>query len=147
MKKNSTNIKRRIILLIFATLVLINIRIFQNELFYDPFISFFKSNFHNYKIPDYDIFKLTLSLFFRYALNSLITVWILYLLFESTSIIKFASILLVVFFIILIFLFFLLMNSALKPNYIILFYIRRFLIQPIFLLLFIPGFYYQITKK
>ncbi|WP_374707786.1 exosortase F system-associated protein [Flavobacterium sp. J372] len=30
-----------------------------------------------------------------------------------------------------------------KPNLLALFYIRRFLIQPLFLILFIPAFYYQ----
>ncbi|WP_256387090.1 exosortase F system-associated protein [Flavobacterium sp. 140616W15] len=32
-------------------------------------------------------------------------------------------------------------------NNLMLFYVRRFLIQPIFILLFIPGFYYQKLSK
>lgn len=147
MKKYSTNIIRKIILIIFALLALICIRIFQNELFYDPFISFFKVNFHNQVLPDFDTLKLIVNLFFRYALNSLCTIWILYLLFNSNSVIKLATLLLAVFFILLLILFLVLIHAEIELNYMLLFYVRRFLIQPIFLLLFIPAFYYQTLRK
>jgi exosortase F-associated protein len=47
------------------------------------------------------------------------------------------------FFIILISLFFIVLFFFGETNKMTLFYIRRFLIQPIFLLLFLPAFYYQ----
>ena len=147
MKQNRTNSIRRLVQLIFDLLVLICIRIFQNELFYDPFISFFKANFHNQRIPDYDTFKLIMSLLLRYALNSFFTIWILHLLFKSASIIKFTSLLLGVFFIVFTSLFFLMLHNDSNPNYLLLFYTRRFLIQPLFLFLFVPAFYYQKILK
>jgi len=147
MKQNRTNSIRRVVQSIFALLVLICIRIFQDELFYDPFISFFKFNFHYQILPDFDTLKLIVNLFFRYALNSLCTIWILYLLFNSKSVIKLATFLLAVFFVLLLFLFLVLIHAEIQSNYMLLFYVRRFLIQPIFLLLFIPAFYYQTLRK
>ena len=46
-------------------------------------------------------------------------------------------------------LFFGYLNYTKNPNFMILFYIRRFLIQPLLLVLFIPAFFYQkkLTNK
>jgi exosortase F-associated protein len=43
--------------------------------------------------------------------------------------------------------FFFVLNFFGEQSKMILFYIRRFIIQPIFLLLFIPAFYYQKKVK
>jgi len=57
--------------------------------------------------------------------------------------IQFVSVLYVFFFLILIGLFFSMLYFYEEHNNLILFYVRRFLIQPIFVILFIPAFYYQ----
>ncbi len=118
------------------------VRGFENQLFYDPFLEYFKAESIN-AYPEYDAVKLYLSMIFRYFLNSVISLAILYVLFKDKDIIKFTVFLFFLFFIFLILCFFIYLNYFDESHRMILFYIRRFLIQPIFILLFIPGFYFQ----
>ncbi len=127
---------------LFLILLLALIRGFENELFYDPFLRYFKSE-NNTIYPDIDSKKLFINLFFRYLLNTIISLSILYLIFSEITIVKFSAILYLGFFVILIFLFFIYLSYFDESHKMILFYIRRFLIQPIFLMLFIPAYYYQ----
>lgn len=126
-------------------LILICIRLLENQLFYDPFLNYYKLNFQLLTIPKIDELKLFFGLLFRYLLNSIISILIIYLIFKDLESIKFISVLYILFFMILILLFFIILNFSEYPNKMILFYVRRFLIQPIFLLLFIPAFYFQKT--
>lgn len=139
--------KFRILLIIILIIGLAGIRAFENQLFYDPFLEYFKSNYQNSKLPEIDNFKLFMGLFFRYLLNSILSILIIYLVFVDLDMIKFTSIIYFVFFIILIFAFYLALLNNFENNKITLFYIRRFLIQPIFLLLFLPGFYFQKSQQ
>lgn len=141
--QNVINSKKNLVLVGVLIFALILVRAFESKLFYDPFLEFFHSEIQNKPLPKYDSIKLILGLFFRYLINSLITVSILYLLFKETSIVKLTSFLLTVFFVILIAALFLILNFSTQPDYLVVFYIRRFLIQPLFLILFVPAFYYQ----
>jgi exosortase F-associated protein len=71
---------------------------------------------------------------------------IIYVLFKDVDAVKFASVLYFIFFVILIGAFFFIVSNKGEINKMNLFYVRRFLIQPIFLLLFVPAFYYQKQK-
>ena len=122
---------------------LVSIRAFENELFYDPFLSYFKRDFQELPFPDYDSFRLIVGLFYRYALNSALSLGLLFLIFQQIQLIKFTVVLYFFFFIVLILLFFTLVKYYGTQGSWMLFYVRRFLIQPIFGLLFIPAFYYQ----
>jgi exosortase F-associated protein len=137
------NHKKTTILLILSILGLVLIRAFEDYLFYDPFLQFFKNDYQNKKIPVFDGSKLFFGLFFRYTLNTLISLGIIYLIFKQMELVNFAAILFLSLFGVLIILLFGLLHFYKQPDYLILFYIRRFLIQPIFLVLFIPAFYYQ----
>ena len=141
--------KNKISVLIFMVLVavLVAIRAFENQLFYDPLLEYFKSNFMNLPLPKVDFLKLCFGLFFRYSLNSIISLLIIYVVFKDFAFIKFASIIYILFFIALIITFILTYNFFGEYNKMLLFYIRRFLIQPLLLMLFLPGFYYQKTVK
>ena len=130
-------------LLIVLVGLLIAVRAFEEILFYDPFISYFKTEFFNLPYPKMHIGKLFLSLGFRYGINSLLSVAIIYVLFKDVSKVKFASILLGIFFLVLALLMLFLLFFLTEKHAMTLFYVRRFLIQPVFLLLFIPAFYYQ----
>ncbi len=135
--------KISILIVSFLILLLICVRFFENELFYDPFLNFYRSNYQILLIPKVDGLKLFFSLLFRYSLNSIVSICIIYMIFKNLESIKFISILYLLFFVFLILLFFIILNFIENPNKMILFYVRRFLIQPIFLLLFIPAFYFQ----
>lgn len=132
-------------ILTLATLILllVSVRLFENQLFYDPFLTFFRSSSSTNALPIVDVLKLFFSYLFRYFLNTIISLSIIYMLFKNKSLIKFTSFLYLIFFIVLISLFFIVYQYFAQTNKMTLFYIRRFLIQPIFLLLFIPAFYFQ----
>ena len=137
------NNKGRILLLITLLLLLVLIRAFEESLFYDPFLNYFKRNYNNIPIPKIETFPLFFGLLFRYLLNSMLSLAIIFVLFKDIEAIRFASFVYLLFFIILISLFFIVLFYFGETNKMTLFYIRRFLIQPIFLLLFLPAFYYQ----
>ena len=143
MLKNLLNNKIRLFVLFLLVLVLAAIRIFEDSLFYDPFLHYFKADITNFPLPDVEKLNLFLSLFFRYLLNSIVSITFILIAFKDLSFTKFASILYGLLFIILIIAFYVVLVFYANENKMELFYIRRFLIQPLFLLLFIPGYLIQ----
>ncbi len=139
--------KLRFTLLILLVILFALIRAYEDDLFYDPFLDYFKSDFHHLPLPEFDRFRLIVGLLFRYGLNTVISLGILYTFFKDVEMIQFVSVLYIFLFLILIFAFFAIINYYGEQNNLILFYIRRFLIQPIFVLLFIPAFFYQKYHK
>ena len=147
MLKKLLNHKVRIALAMLFIILLVLIRAYEDSLFYDPFLDYFKSDYYNLPIPEINNFELFTGLFLRYFLNSSISLAIIYVLFKDIDAIKFAAILYLIFFIILVAAFFFILLNNGEANKMGLFYIRRFLIQPLFLLLFLPAFYYQKQKS
>ena len=143
MLRKLLNNKGRILLLITLLLLLVLIRAFEESLFYDPFLNYFKLNYYHIPFPKIETIPLFFGLLFRYMLNSMISLAIIFVLFKDVEAIRFATIVYLLFFIILISLFFIVLFFFGETSKMTLFYIRRFLIQPIFLLLFLPAFYYQ----
>lgn len=121
------------------------IRSFETELFYDPFLKYFKDDFTNLSFPQFDSRKLFFGLFFRYFLNSILSLLLIYVLFKNQDILKFSLFVYLFFLVILLGLFFIILEFFPNASW-LLFYVRRFIIQPILVLLFIPGFYYQLQK-
>lgn len=141
MPKNNLFIRLFLSLICLAGLVLV--RGFEDDLFYDPLKLFFKS--HNYTaqpLPELDSWLLFLNYFFRFLMNTLLSLGLIYFTFLDINILKFSALLYGIAFVILGLLFFGLFKSDLVRHQ-TLFYIRRFIIHPVFVLLFIPGFYYQ----
>ncbi len=132
-----------IFLAILIVILLAAVRAFEQQLFYDPFIAFFKSNYQTQAYPDFERLHLFFSYSFRFALNSGLSLLLLYVLFADRSIVKVASVLFGLFYVVLLLLFFGLFYSLDHPSTFLVFYVRRFLIQPLFIILFIPAFYYQ----
>ncbi len=144
MLKKILNNKLKLAAGLFLIMLLIAIRAFEDSLFYDPFLEYFKtSNFINLPLPKLNVIKLFFSLGFRYYLNSMISLGLLRLIFNDAKIVKFSIFLYSVLGIVLMISFFFIMMKFGETNKMNLFYIRRFIIQPIFLILFIPAFYYQ----
>ncbi len=131
----------------FFVLLLILVRIFQSSLFYDPFITYFKRFIYSPVLPEFEVFMLILNVLFRYVLNTIISLGLLYAVFERKSMIAFAGVFYSIAFLILIIAFTFLLFQLKENNVMIFFYVRRFLIQPIFILLLIPAFYYQKIMK
>lgn len=127
------------VLLIFG---LILVRKFENTLFYDPFISYFQG-FNFKKFPAINFTELNISIIFRYLINSILTILIVTFLFWKKIYIKFTVIVLILALIILLPIYNYQITTKLSSGQLIFFYIRRFLIQPMFFLILIPCFYYQ----
>ena len=118
------------------------IRTFETEIFYDPLLNFFRGNYHNYAAPDFELGKLFGATIARYLLNSLISIFILILLF-SKQVLKFSVFIYGILLLILAPIFLYLLTTMQGDLHFLLFYVRRFLIQPLLILLLIPAFYYQ----
>jgi exosortase F-associated protein len=146
MLKNLLQNKGKIMLGLLLVFLLALLREFETQLFYDPFLAFFKTEYTDLPLPKYEPFHLFLGLLFRYGLNSLLSLALLYVIFEDMDMLQFSGLLFVAFFVLLILALFCVLSFQ-NQNYLLLFYVRRFLIQPIFILLFIPGFYYQKIKS
>jgi exosortase F-associated protein len=117
------------------------VRVFQGELFYDPFIAFFKTDYHINTLPDYNLTKLICYLILRYAINSIISLGVIYALFQKMQFIRLASILYLGAFLILIVLFLILLLNLDSNWYYLFFNVRRFLIHPVLLILFTAAFF------
>ena len=133
--------------IIFIVMLFAAIRAFESALFYDPFLAYFKAEFKNVPFPELDLVKLGSNLFYRYFLNSMLSLALIYVIFRKADLIKFTSILYAFFFAILIVAFYFVLLCKGSESTWLLFYVRRFLIQPIFVLLFIPAFYYQFRVR
>ena len=143
MLKNLLNNKLKVAVGLLLVLILIAIRAFEDTLFYDPFLDYFKSNYYNLPLPKLNIIKLFFSLGFRFYINSMISLGLLRLIFNDAKIMKFSVFLYSFLGIILMISFFFILLKFGETNKMNLFYIRRFIIQPLFVILFIPAFYYQ----
>lgn len=137
------NHKARALSVLVLILLLALTRAYETTLFYDPFLEYFKEDFNALPLPEYRTLPLFLSLLFRYALNMLLSLGIIYALFQEIEMIKFATFLYLFFFLMLIVAFFSVLFLYDEPHNFLLFYIRRFLIQPVFVILFVPAFYFQ----
>ncbi|HSN49451.1 MAG TPA: exosortase F system-associated protein [Flavobacterium sp.] len=141
------NHKVRIVWAMLIILLLVIVRAYEDSLFYDPFLNYFKADYYNLPLPEIENVSLFFGLLFRFFLNTVLSLAIIYVLFKDIEAVKFASILYLIFFVILVVAFFFVLSFFGETNKMALFYIRRFLIQPIFLLLFLPAFYYQKQNK
>ncbi|WP_166384429.1 MULTISPECIES: exosortase F system-associated membrane protein [unclassified Polaribacter] len=133
----------KIVLIFLLFVLLIAVRAFQTNLFYDPLIMYFKNDYLYTGIQNIVAWKLVINMLFRYIINSVISLGIIWVLFERKDYLKFASYFLMIAFVILIILFVFLLKDNFKSGYLLPFYIRRFLIHPLFLLILLPAFYYQ----
>ena len=141
--QNKTRVSLALLLVVFLMLI----RMYENNLFYDPLLRYFRSEFNSSPLPEINKLNLFFGFLFRYSLNTLFSLGIIYVLLKDTDAIKFATILYVVFFVLLVIAFFFVLSFFGENSKMVLFYIRRFLIQPLFLLLFLPAFYYQRIKE
>jgi len=123
-------------------MLLVLIRAYENVLFYDPYLTFFKNDYLYIDSPRREIAKLVLNTTFRFVLNTLISLGILYLIFKDRSIIKFSALIYFVAYVLLLIPFLYFVVNPKQEDYYLFFNIRRFLIQPILLILLFPAFYY-----
>lgn len=133
------------IVILFSFLFLI--RAFETSLYYDPLIIYFQNDYLYQPIPEIDAWELIINMFFRYSLNSIISLSIIYLTFRNKNYLKFSGFFLMTAFMVLILFYGILLKDQFESGYLLPFYIRRFIIHPIFLFLLLPAFYLQKKKR
>lgn len=133
-----------IILICFGGLV--SVRAFVEPFLYDPFINYFKGDYLKEPFPLLNYSEYFLNISYRYWLNVLFSLGIIYAVFNKKETTIFALNLFLISFAILIVVLFCLLKYEITTNYLVVFYIRRFLIHPIILLLLIPAFFYQLKN-
>lgn len=134
------------ILLIVLFGLLILIRVFEDDLFYDPYLTFFQNDYLYIDSPRREIFKVTMFTTFRYILNTVISLGILYVVFKDKSIIKFSVFIYTLAFVTLMAIYLYFVINPRQEDYYLFFNVRRFIIQPIILMLLLPAFYYNKLK-
>ena len=138
----------RIVIILALFFLLVLVRAFEMQLFYDPFIEYFKNDYLYNPMPAFSGSKLLTSLIFRYGINTFISLIIIYIAFENKSFVIFALKFYMIAFVLLSITFFIILKGELAHGYLFAFYIRRFLIHPLFVLLLLPAFYYkQLTSR
>ena len=127
--------------------LLILIRWFENDLFYDPYLTFFKNDYLYIDSPRREVAKLVAFTALRYILNTIISLAILFVFFKDKNIVKFSGIIYGIAFVLLIAIYLYFVVNPRQEDYYLFFNIRRFLIQPILLILLFPAFYYYKLKN
>ncbi|KAB1068796.1 exosortase F system-associated protein [Tamlana haliotis] len=137
----------KIVILSILFLMLILIRYFENSLFYDPYLSFFESDYLYIDSPRREVAKLVGFTTLRYVLNTMISLAIIYVISLDKSMLKLSGIIYTLAFIVLMSIYLYFVVHPRQEDYYMFFNVRRFLIQPIILILLLPAFYYHKLKN
>ena len=135
------------ILVIILIALLVIIRAFEDELFYDPYLLFFKNDYLYIDSPRREVAKLVFYTSLRYLMNSILSLGIIYLIFKEKSILKFSLLIFGIAYICFLIPFLYFVINPRQEDYYLFFNVRRFLIQPIILLLLLPALYYHKLKR
>lgn len=130
------------ICLVIGIIGLLLIRAFESQLFYDPLYQFYKADYLTQSLPEFDKFKLLGAISLRYFLNTVFSLVIIVALFPGKNVLKICTWVYFIFFIVGIVLFYIVLEFFADQIF-GLFYIRRFLIHPVLLLLIVPALFYQ----
>lgn len=128
---------------ILAIAGLISVRILEDKIFYDPFLDYFQDANTSQVFPKFIWAKLVLNYVFRFTANSFFSLLIVHFLFQNKNWTVQALVLLVMVFVITFPVYLFCIDNRFEIGYLFSFYMRRFVIQPIVLLLIIPLFYFR----
>lgn len=148
-KTQSSPVKKvwKIFAIAILCILLLLVRAYEEMLFYDPLLEYFKIDYKTMPLPEMDFLLLQGNIFLRYMLNSALSLMIVWVVFRDREITKLSLILYAALFVMLFSAFnIIIYTSDSSSDQFVLFYVRRFLIQPLFLLILLPAFYFQKTK-
>lgn len=131
------------ILVFVGILGLVSVRFLEDKIFYDPFLAFFKGNYKVAQIPEFLWGKLVISHFFRFLLNLFFSAFVIHFMFLNKKWTQQAVVLITVAFLFFFPIYLWCLHTKMEIGYLFTFSVRRFVIQPIILLLIIPIFYYR----
>lgn len=122
---------------------LISIRMLEDQIFYDPFLTYFHEANKHAQFPDFEWMKLTGNYLFRFLLNLIFSAVVVHFIFKNKQWTIQAIALMLIVFAITFPLYLYCIYTKFEIGYLFSFYMRRFVIQPLILLLIIPLFYYR----
>lgn len=128
---------------------LIAVRALEDKIFYDPFLNYFHESNKKALIPDFEWGELIISHIFRFLLNLIFSLVIVHFMFKNKKWTMQAATLIFLVFLITFPIYLYCIHTKFEIGYLFSFYVRRFVIQPLVVLLIIPMFYYrkQLEKK
>ena len=122
---------------------LIGVRMIENDVFYDPFLNYFHEANKNVSFPEFEWGKLIISHLFRFVLNLIFSCVIIHFLFKNKEWTFQGAVLITIIFAITFPIYLYCIYDKFDIGYLFSFYMRRFVIQPLILLLIVPLFYYR----
>jgi exosortase F-associated protein len=122
---------------------LISVRVLEDRLFYDPFLNYFHEANKNIEYPAFEWGKLILGHIFRFVLNLLFSCLIIYGLFKNKQWMVQGAVMMLIVFAIALPIYLYCIYDQFEIGYLFSFYMRRFVIQPLIILLIVPMFYYR----
>ena len=128
---------------ILAIFGLISVRMLEGEIFYDPFLQYFHEADKHAVVPDFEWLKLIVNYIFRFILNLIFSAVAIYFIFKNKEWTVQAVVLMVIVFSITLPIYLYCIQTQFEIGYLFSFYMRRFVIQPLILLLIVPLFYYR----
>jgi exosortase F-associated protein len=75
----------KIVVIVLLLALLVVVRIFEDVLFYDPLLDFFKHDHSTKALPEFETVRLLVHLVFRFILNTLISLIILWVVLSTAS--------------------------------------------------------------
>ena len=130
-------------IVIIGILGLIGVRAIEDRAFYDPFLDFFHEANKKADFPEFDWGKLVINHIFRFLLNLAFSALIIHFLFRKRQWTVQAVVLMLLVFAITFPIYLYCISTKFEIGYLFSFYMRRFVIQPLILLLIVPMFYYR----
>ncbi|MCT2563200.1 exosortase F system-associated membrane protein [Chryseobacterium herbae] len=122
---------------------LISVRVFEDKIFYDPFLEYFHEANKNIAFPQFEWAKLIAGHVFRFILNLALSCLIIHCLFKNKQWTVQGVLLITIIFVITFPIYLYCIYDRFDVGYLFSFYMRRFVIQPLALLLIVPMFYYR----
>ena len=131
------------VLVILGVLGLVSVRILEDRIFYVPFLNYFHEANKNIPFPSFEWGKLISGYLFRFILNLLFSCVVIHFWFKNRQWTIQGAILITIIFAITFPIYLYSIYDRFEIGYLFSFYMRRFVIQPLILLLIIPMFYYR----
>lgn len=119
------------------------VRIYEDTLFYDPFLSYFKGILSNETWPVYDEKKLLFFHGLRCLLNTQFSLLILQALFNNTTWTKQGALFMLGGYFFIFLCYWLGLQQLKEKGLLLIFNLRKFILHPLFLLLIIPVYYHR----
>ena len=132
----------RWLLVVLGVFGLVGVRMIEEQLFYDPFLQYFQEA-NKYSQPEFLWGKLIINYVFRFVLNLSFSMVVIHFLFNNTRWTIQGAVLMFLVFAVTLPVYLYCLYTEMEVGHLFTFYMRRFVIQPLILLLIIPLFYYR----